>query len=210
MTDVSVRTASVADVPALNAIYNEYIVDSHVSFDTEPWTDDQRVAWFDQRISDGYPIVVAMLDDDVVGAAWSGPWRDKAAYRTTAETTVVLAPEHSGVGIGSMLVSELIDALDAADFTVSIPALDMKNAVMYCGTQSGRDVDKFKELGMETKAAQQTTSPIMDLPGLHFECRIVHKGAMDPAFLDESYQSFYPEKDYHTLYFGEILECYEL
>ena len=63
---------------------------------------------------------------------------------------------------------------DAADFTVSIPALDMKNAIMYCGTQSGRDVDKFQVLGMETKAARQTTSPIMEVPGLHFECRIVH------------------------------------
>ncbi|MGI9642392.1 MAG: GNAT family N-acetyltransferase [Acidimicrobiia bacterium] len=127
MTDVSVRTASVADVPALNAIYNEYIVDSHVSFDTEPWTDDQRVAWFDQRISDGYPIVVAMLADDVVGAAWSGPWRDKAAYRTTAETTVVLAPAHSGAGIGPMLLTELMDALAAAGFTVAIAIVALPN-----------------------------------------------------------------------------------
>ena len=99
---------------------------------------------------------------------------------------------------------------DAADFTVSIPALDMKNAVMYCGTKSGRNVDKFKELGLVIKKAQQTTSPIIDVPGLHFECRIVHKSAMDPKFLDDGYQSFYPEKDYHTLYFGEILECYEV
>ena len=99
---------------------------------------------------------------------------------------------------------------DAADFTVSIPALDMKNAVMYCGTKSGRDVNKFKELGLETKNARQTTSPIIDAPGIHFECRIMHKSPMDPQFLAEDYTSFYPEKDYHTLYFGEILECYEL
>jgi len=99
---------------------------------------------------------------------------------------------------------------DADDFTVSIPALDMKNAVMYCGTRSGREVDKFKELGLKTKKANQTTSPIIDVPGLHFECRIVHKSAMDPRFLSEDYDSFYPEKDYHTLYFGEILECYEM
>jgi flavin reductase (DIM6/NTAB) family NADH-FMN oxidoreductase RutF len=98
---------------------------------------------------------------------------------------------------------------DAADFTVTIPALDMKNAVMYCGTKSGKDVDKFKELGLVTKTARQTTSPIIDVPGLQFECRIVHKSAMDPQFLSEDYTSFYPEKDYHTLYFGEILECYE-
>ncbi len=99
---------------------------------------------------------------------------------------------------------------DTTDFTVSIPTLDMKNEVIYCGTKSGRDVDKFKALGLETKKAQQTTSPIIDVSGLHIECRIVHKSAMDPQFLSEDYKSFYPEKDYHTLYFGEILECYEL
>jgi len=93
---------------------------------------------------------------------------------------------------------------DAADFTVSIPALDMKNAIMYCGTQSGRDVDKFKELGMETKAGQQTDSPIIDLPGLHFECRIVHKSAMDPQFLVESYQHFYPEKTFIRCTMGKL------
>ncbi len=98
---------------------------------------------------------------------------------------------------------------DAADFTVSIPSLDMKNAIMYCGTQSGSAVDKFKELGLETRDAQQTVSPIIDVPGLHYECRIVHKSAIDPQFLDTAYQEFYPEKDYHTLYFGEILDCYE-
>ena len=99
---------------------------------------------------------------------------------------------------------------NAADFTVSIPVDDMKKEVMYCGTKSGREVDKFKELGLETKKAQQTTSPIIDVAGLHIECRIVHKSAMDPQFLSENYNSLYPEKDYHTPYYGEILECYEL
>ncbi len=69
--------------------------------------------------------------------------------------------------------------------------------------------EKFKELDLVTKKARQTTSPIIDVPGLQFECRIVHKSAMDPQFLSEDYTSLYPEKDYHTLYFGEILECYE-
>jgi len=63
---------------------------------------------------------------------------------------------------------------------------------------------------METKAAQQTTSPIINVPELHFKYRIVHKRTMEPQFLNESYHAFYPEKDYHTLYFGEMLECYEI
>ncbi|MBW2193837.1 MAG: flavin reductase family protein, partial [Deltaproteobacteria bacterium] len=55
----------------------------------------------------------------------------------------------------------------------------------------------------------QVVSPVIDTPGVHFECKIVFKAAMDQAYLDNEYDKLYPEKDYHTLYFGEILECYE-
>jgi flavin reductase (DIM6/NTAB) family NADH-FMN oxidoreductase RutF len=99
----------------------------------------------------------------------------------------------------------------ADDFTVSVPMTDMNDEVMFCGTKSGRDYDKFKECGVEPGAAKKTFSPIIETPGIHLECKIVYKSAMDPALLDDEYdEKLYPEKDYHTLYFGEILECYEI
>jgi flavin reductase (DIM6/NTAB) family NADH-FMN oxidoreductase RutF len=98
----------------------------------------------------------------------------------------------------------------AADFTVSIPRDEkMKDAVNYCGTQSGRDVDKFKECGLQTTASRQVGSPVIRIAGLHFECKIVLKAPMDPAFMHKDLEKIYPQKDYHTLYFGEIKECYE-
>lgn len=98
----------------------------------------------------------------------------------------------------------------AADFTVSVPLKDMDDAIMCCGTKSGRDYDKFKECNLELKEAQKVVSPIINAPGLHFECKIVFKAAMDPACLAEEYEKLYPKKDYHTLYFGEIQDCYEI
>jgi flavin reductase (DIM6/NTAB) family NADH-FMN oxidoreductase RutF len=98
----------------------------------------------------------------------------------------------------------------AADFTVSVPSRDMDDAIMYCGTKSGRDYDKFKECNLELKDAQKVVSPIINTPGLHFECKIVLKAAMDPKYLVEEYETLYPKKDYHTLYFGEIQDCYEI
>ncbi len=98
----------------------------------------------------------------------------------------------------------------AADFTVSVPLKDMDGAIMCCGTKSGRDYDKFKECNLEIKEAQKVVSPIIDTPGLHFECKIVLKAAMDPAYLAEEYDDLYPKKDYHTLYFGEIQGCYQI
>ena len=98
----------------------------------------------------------------------------------------------------------------AADFTVSVPMTNMQEAIMFCGTKSGRDYDKYKECALELAEARNVVSPIINTPGIHFECKIILKAAMDPAYLDVEYEKLYPEKDYHTLYFGEILDCYEL
>ena len=98
----------------------------------------------------------------------------------------------------------------AKDFTVTVPAGDMHKETAYCGSKSGRDVDKFKMCNLETTDSRQTASPIIKARGRHYECKIIYKSAMDPSHLDKDYDSsLYPEKDYHTLYFGEILACYE-
>jgi flavin reductase (DIM6/NTAB) family NADH-FMN oxidoreductase RutF len=98
----------------------------------------------------------------------------------------------------------------AADFTVSVPAAGMKKEIAFCGTKSGRDVDKFKECKLKAAPSRQVVSPIIQIPGIHFECRIVYKNAIDPSRLTREFDPIYPEKDYHTLYFGEIQACYEV
>ena len=95
------------------------------------------------------------------------------------------------------------------NFTVSVPTTDScRESLTTCGTQSGRDIDKFKTCKLQPKAAQTVTSPIIDISGDHYECRIVYKSPMNSAFLDAELEKLYPKKDYHTLYFGEILACY--
>lgn len=96
------------------------------------------------------------------------------------------------------------------NFTVTIPGSDDYNkAIAVCGTKSGRDFDKFAQCNLQQKQAKCVTSPIIDIPGVHYECKIIYKSAMDNAFLDPALERLYPNKDYHTLYFGEILACYE-
>ena len=98
----------------------------------------------------------------------------------------------------------------AKDFTVTVPAGGMEKEIAFCGSKSGRDVDKFKECNLETTDSRQVASPIIKTRGRHYECKIVYKSAMDPSHLDKGYDtSLYPRKDYHTLYFGEIVACYE-
>ena len=81
---------------------------------------------------------------------------------------------------------------------------------MFSGTKSGRDYDKFKECNLKASDSQKVITPIIKVPGLHYECKIVYKSAMDPAYLSREYDTeLYPEKDYHTLYFGEIVVYYQ-
>ncbi|MFV0436891.1 MAG: flavin reductase family protein [Desulfopila sp.] len=104
---------------------------------------------------------------------------------------------------------QLIEKTD--NFTVSIPAdSNCKEALKFCGTKSGKDFDKFKECRLGQKPALEVASPVIDIPGTHYECRIIYKTAMDSALLDPALISLYPQNDYHTLYFGEVVECYEL
>ena len=98
----------------------------------------------------------------------------------------------------------------AKDFTVTVPMGGLRGELGFCGSKSGRDFDKFAECNLETAASRRVATPIIKTGGRHYECRIVYKSAMDPAHLDKEYNtSLYPKKDHHTLYFGEILACYE-
>ena len=97
----------------------------------------------------------------------------------------------------------------AVDFTVTVPTEDKNDALSFCGTQSGRDLDKFEACGLKIKPGRRTASPILDVRGVQLECRILYKTPMDPSHLDPALGALYPKNDYHTLYFGEILECYE-
>ena len=100
---------------------------------------------------------------------------------------------------------------EADDFTVSIPSSGMEDELTFCGTQSGRDYDKFEECNLPVAPAQKVTTPIIEVPGLHYEAKIIYKSAMAPAFLSrELDEAVYPARDYHTLYFGHIVDCYRI
>lgn len=100
----------------------------------------------------------------------------------------------------------------ADNFTVSVPInVDLKKALVYCGTYSGRDVDKFKEANLTQKKSQVVISPIIKDCDYHYECKILFSQPMNSGPFDEILNKrFYPTDDLHTIYFGEIVESYIL
>jgi flavin reductase (DIM6/NTAB) family NADH-FMN oxidoreductase RutF len=99
----------------------------------------------------------------------------------------------------------------ASEFTVSVPTSGkFGKELEFCGTESGKDKDKLKECHLQLYPAEKIKTPIIDIPGVHFECKIAFKSAVDPLYLEESYKHLYPAKDYHTIYYGEIMYCYTI
>lgn len=94
------------------------------------------------------------------------------------------------------------------EFTVSVPLTDMDAALEFCGTKTGKKVDKFKACNLELFPGEKVKTPVILTPGYHFECEIVYRSPIAPAQLSESYSHLYPEKDYHTMYYGEVKYCY--
>lgn len=99
---------------------------------------------------------------------------------------------------------------NADDFTVSIPFRDMTKELSYCGSKSGKNLDKFKECNLSILPAQKTISPIIDISGRFYECKIIQITNVDSSRLSFNIdKEIYSDKSYHNLYFGEILSVYE-
>lgn len=101
---------------------------------------------------------------------------------------------------------------ESNNFTLSVPVnVDLKKALAFCGTYSGRDLNKFKEMNLSIAKAKSVDSPIIKDCDYHYECKILFKQMMDTENLDQSIlNKHYPIGDHHTIYFGEIVESYYL
>ena len=92
-------------------------------------------------------------------------------------------------------------------FTVSILPEEAKKVTALCGSKSGREVDKVKECGF-TVAQAECGAPYFEEAELVLVCRKRYAQEMDPqAIPQDAKDRFYPEKDYHTMYIGEVVEA---
>ena len=108
----------------------------------------------------------------------------------------------------SRYTHELLESSE--DFTVSVPRYnEIAKEIGYCGTNSGRDVDKFEKCKLTAKPAKAVQAPIVGEAYLHYECKIIAKiDVTDENIAKEIIHNWYATNDFHTLYFGEIVECY--
>ena len=122
---VRVRPAKPADLPRLTEIYNHYVRRTAVTFDVQPFTVAERMRWFDHYRPEGrHRLFVACAngaaggegeEGAVVGYATSSPFRAKAAYDSSVETSIYCDPGAVGRGVGTALYEALFAALAGED-----------------------------------------------------------------------------------------------
>lgn len=121
-TEVQVRPGVEGDLDALTDIYNHYVRETTITFDTVPFTPEERRPWLLSHPEDGpYRLMVATVgalqanSQRILGYATSSPYRAKPAYSTSVEVTIYLAPDAGGRGIGTLLYKALFAALADED-----------------------------------------------------------------------------------------------
>ena len=95
------------------------------------------------------------------------------------------------------------------DFSVCIMSDQYRKELNLCGTRSGRDINKLEACNLHIEKCSKVDSFFISESTIHFECRTVHKHFLDPATLDPAIcKRYYPQKDFHMVYYGEILGIY--
>ena len=148
--NVSLRRARGSDLPALLDIYNHYVANTHITFDLEPRTLVERGAWFAQFNDSGrYQCFVAEENGNVLGWASSSRFKDRAAYDTSVETTVYLAPDQTGRGLGRKLYEALFEALSHEDVHRAYGGIALLNpaSIRLHESMGFRRVAAYREVG---------------------------------------------------------------
>lgn len=111
MTSVRLRPATPDDAEGIRTIYNHEVANTTATFDLVPRSLHDQRKWLVER-SGAFGAIVAVVDDAdgerVAGFASLSPYKERAAYRTTVEDSVYVDRAHGGLGIGTLLLDEVL------------------------------------------------------------------------------------------------------
>jgi L-amino acid N-acyltransferase YncA len=129
MSMTLIRPATEADIPAILAIYNDAVLHTAAIWNDDVVDLDNRLAWFAARRAQGFPVLVAVEGDEVLGYASYGDFRAFQGYRLTVENSIYVASAARGKGAGTALLGALVEH-----------AAQSGKHVMVAGIEAGNDV----------------------------------------------------------------------
>lgn len=124
---LELRPYVVTDCAAILEIVNHNIVNSTALYDYHPRTLAQQEAIFDDKLQKDFPILVAVLDNKIVGFGYYSEFRFREAYRFTVEHSVYVHPNFQGLKIGHQLLEALIAIAKNQKLHTMIAVIDSEN-----------------------------------------------------------------------------------
>jgi len=122
-----IRSATVADAHAVANIYNRYIESSIVTFEEEAIEAAEMAERIDKVLAGSLPWLVIEVGRQILGYAYANAWRARRAYRFSVETSIYLAGEHAGHGLGTGLYDHLLSDLARRGMHVAIGGIALPN-----------------------------------------------------------------------------------
>jgi len=104
----NIRIASPQDVQSILDIYNWYILNTTATMDDEVYTKEIQEEWFGQ-FSKSHPLWCLSLNSKIIGWGCLKKWSDRSGYKLTVELSIYIAHESTSKGLGSLLLSEILD-----------------------------------------------------------------------------------------------------
>ena len=128
-----IRMASTDDAASVAAIYAPFVRDTAVSFEMVPPSANEMA----ERITKTLAIAPYLVSEDngrILGYAYAGQWRTRAAYQWSTEVSVYLDPSAHGRGIGSSLYRVLLDLVRVQGYRMALGGVTLPNPAS--GTRS--------------------------------------------------------------------------
>lgn len=159
---VLIRDAQKTDLFAITEIYNEAILTTTATFDTEPKSLEEQEKWFNAHDA-RYPLIVAEFQGTVVGWASLSRYSDRCAYSATAEVSFYVKDGHRGMGIGKKLLeSVLLKGKEAGLHTVLSRITSNNELSIHLHKEAGFEhIGVMREVG--TKFGQLLDVTMMQL-----------------------------------------------
>lgn len=124
---ISIRPYQTEDAQPIVDIINYNILNSTALYDYHPRTVEQQKAIFEDKLKKGFPVIVATIDEKIVGFGYYSEFRFREAYRFTVEHSVYVANDSHGKGIGKMIMEDLIHLAKQQKLHTMIAVIDSEN-----------------------------------------------------------------------------------
>lgn len=148
-----IREARLEDAVQICEIYNYYVQNTAISFEEE-LVGLEEMAQRIEAITLHYPWIVYESEGVILGYAYASRWKERSAYRFTAETTVYISCGHLGEGIGTLLMEALLHRLAALNLhaLMAVIALPNEKSVALHEKLGFRKAAHFSEVGFKHNA----------------------------------------------------------